>query len=94
MIHLMSYDFHGAWEPRLGHNAPLYESLVDVTSLQRQLNVKASVNYWLSQGITKEIRTKFSLMNRCEYFRSSERKINSRYSTLWTYVYFTRSKSQ
>lgn len=51
LINIMAYDFHGSWEQRTGYNAALYEGLTDTTPLQRQLNVNASVQYWISQGI-------------------------------------------
>lgn len=49
-INIMAYDLHGAWDLQIGHNAPLHETTVDVTPLQKQLNVNASLNYWFSQG--------------------------------------------
>lgn len=53
MINIMTYDLHGPWDMRIGNNAPLYEGLMDVTPLQRQLNINASVNYWLKEGKSK-----------------------------------------
>lgn len=53
LINIMAYDLHGAWENTVGINAPMYPSAVDVTPLQRQLNVDASIRYWLSQGAPK-----------------------------------------
>lgn len=50
----MAYDLHGPWDLRIDHNAPLYEGLTDVTPLQKQLNVNASINYWLDQGAPRE----------------------------------------
>lgn len=47
----MTYDLHGPWDTQIDHNAPLYESPTDVTPLQKQLNMNASINYWLSQGL-------------------------------------------
>ncbi len=38
----MTYDMHGAWEPFLGHNAPLYSD--------DKLSVDFAVNYWISLG--------------------------------------------
>lgn len=35
----MSYDFHGAFEPFVGHCAPLYASSLDVTDEQKEINV-------------------------------------------------------
>lgn len=49
----MTYDLHGPWDMRIGHNAPLYEGLADVTPLQKQLNVNASIHYWLKEGKEK-----------------------------------------
>lgn len=46
----MTYDFNGAWDPTTGHNAPLYPGNTDISPAQRQRNVDASINYWLSQG--------------------------------------------
>lgn len=28
-INVMTYDYHGAWDPFTGHNSPLYRSSVD-----------------------------------------------------------------
>jgi len=33
----MSYDFHGSYESKLGHNSPLYERS-DETSSEKRLN--------------------------------------------------------
>ncbi|XP_055531990.1 chitinase-3-like protein 1 [Wyeomyia smithii] len=53
-INVMTYDMHGAWENTAGINAPLYKGPADRTEIQKQLNVNASVHYWLSQGAPKE----------------------------------------
>lgn len=50
MINIMAYDLHGPWDMRIGTNAPLYEGLSDVTTLQRQLNVDAAISYWIKEG--------------------------------------------
>ncbi|XP_062544538.1 chitinase-3-like protein 1 [Armigeres subalbatus] len=53
-INLMTYDMHGAWDIYTGLNAPLYEGPSDVSNLEKQLNVNASIHYWLSHGAPKE----------------------------------------
>lgn len=53
-INVMTYDMHGAWENTTGINAPLYAGPADLSSTQKQLNVNASIHYWLSQGAPKE----------------------------------------
>ncbi|KAG4071657.1 hypothetical protein HA402_011811 [Bradysia odoriphaga] len=52
-ILLMAYDLHGPWDDNVGLNAPLYESDLDQTAIERQLNVNASVHYWLRSGAPK-----------------------------------------
>lgn len=47
---LMAYDLHGPWDDNIGLNAPLYESDSDQTTIEKQLNVNASVHYWLRSG--------------------------------------------
>lgn len=42
----MSYDYHGSFDGKTGQNAPLETS--------DNLNVKASVNYWLQKGAAPE----------------------------------------
>lgn len=37
-ISIMSYDFHGKWEPKTGHNAPLY-ALSGETDWRKQLTL-------------------------------------------------------
>lgn len=53
-INLMAYDLHGPWESVTGHNAPLFAGPNDSTELKQQLNVLASVSFWLSQGAPAE----------------------------------------
>jgi chitinase len=50
----MTYDFHGYWVPKLGLNAPLYAGPADQSVIEKQLNIDASVNYWLKNGAPKE----------------------------------------
>ncbi|XP_008556588.2 acidic mammalian chitinase-like [Microplitis demolitor] len=52
-INLMAYDFHGAWEPTTGLNAPLHAAASDSYEA-RGLNSEAAVKYWLSKGAPKE----------------------------------------
>jgi len=52
-ILLMTYDLHGPWDDSIGLNAPLYESDADQTASEKQLNVNASVHYWLRSGAPK-----------------------------------------
>ncbi|XP_049812473.1 chitinase-3-like protein 1 [Schistocerca nitens] len=49
-INLMAYDLHGSWDQKTGQNAPLYASSADTTEAERQLNVDASVRYWIQNG--------------------------------------------
>ncbi|XP_076164931.1 chitinase-3-like protein 1 [Ptiloglossa arizonensis] len=52
-INLMTYDYNGSWDNFVGINAPLYASSKD-TGNSAELNVNASVRYWLSQGASAE----------------------------------------
>jgi hypothetical protein len=45
-INLMTYDLHGTWDAKTGINAPLHAG----SDTNKQLNVEACVNYWLSKG--------------------------------------------
>ncbi|XP_035793649.1 chitotriosidase-1-like [Anopheles albimanus] len=53
-LNVMVYDMHGAWDSYCGINAPLFRGPADQTDVQRQLNVDASVRYWLEQGAPAE----------------------------------------
>jgi len=52
-IHLMAYDFHGAWDSFTGLNAPLYANPDYELGENLLLNTNWSVNYWLSQGLPR-----------------------------------------
>ncbi|CAG7819953.1 unnamed protein product, partial [Allacma fusca] len=43
-IHIMCYDYHGSWDQRTFHNAPLFAP-------EGNLSVASSVEYFLSQGV-------------------------------------------
>ncbi|XP_014210782.1 acidic mammalian chitinase-like [Copidosoma floridanum] len=53
IVSLMIYDLHGEWDNKTGINAPFYPGSWE-TGDERLLNVNESINYWLSEGATRE----------------------------------------
>nr|AAB87764.1 chitinase [Anopheles gambiae] len=51
-LNVMVYDMHGAWDSYCGINAPLYRGSADTTDRLGQINVNASIHFWLAQGCT------------------------------------------
>ena len=49
-IHVMAYDFHGAWEDFTGHHSALYPRSSETDATQRTLNVDFALNYWIQLG--------------------------------------------
>ena len=52
-INVMTYDFHGKWEKKTGHNCPLYPHRNDRKG-QRYLNMAFAARYWLKLGAKPE----------------------------------------
>uniref|UniRef100_I3KJP1 chitinase n=1 Tax=Oreochromis niloticus TaxID=8128 RepID=I3KJP1_ORENI len=52
-INVMTYDYHGAWDPFTGHNSPLYRSSVDQGD-NIYYNVDFAMRYWRDQGAPAE----------------------------------------
>ncbi|KAL3289215.1 hypothetical protein HHI36_003649 [Cryptolaemus montrouzieri] len=50
MIDVMAFDYHGAFDNYVGHYAPLNASHLDVTDLQKELNVFRGITYWIESG--------------------------------------------
>ncbi|CAH0390045.1 unnamed protein product [Bemisia tabaci] len=50
-VSLMAFDYHGPWDGRTGHIAPLYHLKSDTYD---HLNIDFGVKYWLSHGMQKE----------------------------------------
>nr|XP_057907110.1 acidic mammalian chitinase-like [Doryrhamphus excisus] len=48
-MNIMTYDFHGAWDPFTGHNSPLYRSSFDEGD-NIYYNVDFAMKYWRDQG--------------------------------------------
>jgi len=48
-FNLMAYDFHGPWEEKVGHNAPLLP-LYGASSYDSKLTVDYSVQQWIKEG--------------------------------------------
>ncbi|XP_040579721.1 probable chitinase 2 [Lepeophtheirus salmonis] len=48
-VHVMCYDYHGKWDRKAGHNAPLY-GRPDETPQDRVLNVDYTINYLIKKG--------------------------------------------
>lgn len=63
-MNVVAYDFHGAWEPFTGHNAPLHPHPNDTLS-DRQNSVEAGVDHWLNNGADpkKIVRIFLKLLN-------------------------------
>ncbi|XP_056128858.1 acidic mammalian chitinase-like [Lampris incognitus] len=52
-LNIMTYDFHGAWDPFTGHNSPLYIGSAD-TEENIYYNVDFAMRYWRDQGAPVE----------------------------------------
>jgi len=62
-IHIMCYDYHGSWDKRTYHNAPLYSTLGDKS-------VQFSVDYFLRQGVNpKSLYWGFHFTEELFYFQ-------------------------
>ena len=48
LVHVMCYDYHGKWDKKTGHNAPLYSRPQD-TGKDVFLNVEATVKHLLKK---------------------------------------------
>jgi len=53
LVHVMCYDYHGKWDKKTGHNAPLYSRPED-TGKDVYLNVENTVKHLLSKGAIPE----------------------------------------
>lgn len=51
-IHLMSYDFNGAWDTQTGFNSPLYPYAGE-TGDRALFNLDWAANYWVQNGASK-----------------------------------------
>ena len=49
-VSVMTYDYHGQWDKKTGHVAPIYEHPDDFDST---FNVNYTINYWLEKGMDK-----------------------------------------
>ncbi|KAH9502496.1 hypothetical protein Btru_068845 [Bulinus truncatus] len=52
-INIMSYDFHGSWDPFTGHNSPLYGHSGD-TGDNANYYIDFAAKYWVQKGAPKE----------------------------------------
>ena len=48
-VHVMCYDYHGKWDRKTGHNAPLY-SRPDEQGNDLFLNIKYTIDYLVVRG--------------------------------------------
>ena len=49
-VSVMSYDYHGQWDEKTGHVAPMYQHEEDDNE---QFNVNYTVHYWLEGGLRR-----------------------------------------
>ena len=50
-VSVMTYDYHGQWDKKTGHVAPIYEHSEDFDST---FNLNYTINYWLDKGMDKK----------------------------------------
>ncbi|KAM3840533.1 acidic mammalian chitinase-like [Vipera latastei] len=53
IINVMTYDFHGSWDPVTGHNSPLYRGLVSYDPVPFY-NCEYAMTYWNDKGAPAE----------------------------------------
>jgi len=53
IMNVMTYDYHGGWEDRLGHNAPLYKRPDEHDELSFWFNVNYTVHYYIEKERTR-----------------------------------------
>ncbi|KAI1296888.1 putative chitinase 2 [Halotydeus destructor] len=53
LINVMAYDYHGGWEDKTGHNAPMF-ARPDEVGNDRISNVNFSMNHWIERGAPRE----------------------------------------
>nr|BAS18840.1 chitinase2 [Sardinops melanostictus] len=53
MLNIMSYDFHGSWDPMTGECSPLYKSPEDQGGFV-DFNVASAMSYWKNSGAPAE----------------------------------------
>lgn len=49
-VSIMTYDYHGQWDKKTGHVAPIYQHPDD---FEPTFNVNFTINYWLEKGMDK-----------------------------------------
>lgn len=52
-VHVMCYDYHGKWDKKTGHNAPLHARVTE-SAADQQLNVEYTLRYLLEKGAKPE----------------------------------------
>ncbi|RNA45046.1 acidic mammalian chitinase-like, partial [Brachionus plicatilis] len=52
-INVMSYDYHGAWDGKTGHNSPLY-GRKNEPEKDRLWNINSSIHIWIERGCPRE----------------------------------------
>ncbi|XP_072419793.1 acidic mammalian chitinase-like [Chiloscyllium punctatum] len=52
-IGVMTYEFHGPWDVKIGPNSPLYRSSTDYYD-DKYFNVEFATNYWKENGVPAE----------------------------------------
>ena len=49
-VSVMTYDYHGQWDKKTGHVAPLFEHPDD---FDKTFNINYTVNYWINNGLAR-----------------------------------------
>ena len=83
-VHIMCYDYHGKWDRKTGHNAPLY-ARPEEKGQDLFLNVEYTLNYLIKKGAKPEKTVlgvplygrSFSLMNPHDHYMGSKAKTTS-----------------
>ncbi|CAF3388476.1 unnamed protein product [Rotaria sp. Silwood1] len=49
-VNVMTYDYHGKWDPITGINSPLYRSHTELENHEDWKNANSSIYYWINNG--------------------------------------------